>query len=150
MRIVEVTPDKLTLEDRPRLMAGFVWFMGLACIYAALSGQTGDMPETILVTLLGVGAFVMAHYFFPFQRLTFDHSTGKFTREVARITGRLLLQIPLAEVERIAVQAQWSDNSRMERLILIRDCERVPLEYGFTSAPREQMVKDINDWLKRR
>ncbi|WP_143534517.1 hypothetical protein [Roseovarius albus] len=144
-----MTPDKLTLEDRPRLMAGFVWFMGLACIYAALSGQTRDMPETILVTVLGVGAFVLAHYFFPFQRLSFDCRSGQFTREVARVTGRLQSKIPLTEIERVAVQAQWSDNSRMERLVLIKDRERVPLEYGFTSSPREQMAKDINAWLAR-
>ncbi|WP_120501957.1 hypothetical protein [Roseovarius sp. EL26] len=147
MRIVETSPDKLILEHRPKFMAGLIWFLGLTCIYMGLSGQTDGIVETMLVTFLGVGAFGLAHHFFPFQRLTFDRAAGLFTREVARITGPFLTELPLAEVERITVQAQWSDSSRLERLIMIHRGKKLPLEYGYFSAPRTGLAKDINTWL---
>ena len=137
MHIIEHTPQRLTLEYRPKFMAGLLWFMGLTCIFLALSGQTDGMLETVLVTFLGVGILGLAHHFFPFQRLTFDRTAG------------LLTKLSLTEIERAAVQAQWADNSRMERLILIRKGEKFPVEYGFYSRPRDGLAKDINSWLAK-
>ena len=147
MKIVETSPDRLILEDRPRFLAGFVWVMSAACLLAVVTGKTDWPAETLLVIGLGFGGGWIAHRFFPYQRLIFDRRAERFTRVVARITGRTVTTLPLPEIERAAVQAQWSEGTRMERLALVAGGERLPLEFGFYGASRDGLAKDINAWL---
>ncbi|SLN52949.1 hypothetical protein PEL8287_02822 [Roseovarius litorisediminis] len=147
MKIVENTLDLLILEDRPRFFAGFLWCMGAACLMAVITGQTDWPGEALLITPLGLGTLWIAHHFFPFQRLTFDRPNGWFTRLEARVNGRTVSTLPLSGIERAAVQAQWSDNSRMERITLVVEGEKHPLEFGFTASARGGLADDINSWL---
>ena len=124
-----------------------MWFLGVACIWSSLSGQTSGMAETVLVTSLGFGMLWIAHQLFPYQRLTFNKKTGLFTRVVARLNGRKITSHALSNIERAAIEAQWSEGTRMERLALVINGEKHPLEFGFYGTSRGGLVKKINTWL---
>ena len=149
MKTVSNTPTRLIVEDRPHLLAGVIWLMGLAALLAAFTGQTAGIAETLLVYALGMGTLGLAWQFFPFQRYTFDRSAGEFTRRIARVTGATTDTLPLAEIERAALQSHWSDGTRMQRVTLQTSAGPVPLEFGFVSAEREPVVAEINNWLQR-
>ena len=147
MRVVENTSSRLTLEDRPRFLAGFLWFMGLLCLFTAITGKTEGLGEAIIVPALGVMTCGIAHYFFPFQRITFDRTNARMTRVLARLTGRKVTSYPLHGIRRAKLQAQWSESSRLERLALEVDTTTLPLEFGYSSASRADLVELINTWL---
>jgi hypothetical protein len=148
MKVTENTPDLLVLEDRPWLLAGFIWLMGAACLYAVLTGQTRGLAETLLLIFLGTGSLWVAHRFFPYQRLSFDRRSGRFTRVVARISGRKVTTLPLSDIAGAAVQSNWREGHRMERLVLITQSDRLPLEFGFYCTPRGPLADTINHWIK--
>ena len=147
MKILETTPNHLILEDRPRLVAGFVWFTGVSCIWAALAGQMDGLGQASLVAALGVGTLWIAHQFFPFQRLRFDRRSETLTRIVARLNGRKVTTNTLSSIERAAVEAQWNEGTRMERLALVINGEQHPLEFGFYGKSRGGLANEINTWL---
>ena len=149
MQTASNTYKQLVIEDRPHFLAGFIWLMGLAALLAAFTGQTAGLPETLLVAALGFGTVGLAWHFFPFQRYTFDRTAGAFTRRIARVTGATVDTLPLAEIERAALQSHWSDGTRMQRVALLTKDGPLPLEFGFVSAEREPIVSDINGWLKQ-
>ena len=105
--------------------------------------------ETTLVAFLGAGAMWIAHHFFPYQRMTFDRTTGNFTRVVARLNGRKVTTHALSNIERVAIEAQWNEDTRMERLALVIGGEKTPLEFGFYGASRDKLASEINAWLSR-
>ena len=144
MKIVETTPNHLILEDQPRLLAGFVWFIGAFCIWAALAGQMDGLGETTLVAALGIGTLWIALQFFPFRRLRFDSRYEMFTRVVARLNGRKITSHTLSSIERAAVEAQWNEGTRIERLALVINGEKHPLEIGFYGTSRGRLAKEIN------
>ncbi len=148
MKIVETTPDLLIIEDRP----WFLWILVpvLACppLYASVTGQVDGTWETILCFCLGVGMFWFLHHFAPFQRFTFDRTSGTFTHWIKRINGTRDWHVPLSEIQRAAEQAQWSDGTRLERVALITKGGRHPLESGFSSRRAKPMVEAINTWLE--
>ena len=148
MKIVEDTDDRLVIEDRPVLLAGATWTMSAAALLAVMLGGLGSVGEMLLVTALGFGGCTLAWWAFPFQRITFSRSAGHVSRRIARVTGATTINLPLAEIRSAAAQGNWSDGTRMERLVFLTDRGPVPLEYGFGSAPRDDIVRRINDWLK--
>ena len=149
MRTVSNTPDRLVIEDRPRVLAITLWLMGLGALFAAVSGQTDGIAETLLVFILGTGVLCMAWYFFPFQRFTFDRTVGAFTRRIARVTGATVETLELDQIERAALQSQWNDGTRMDRVALLTKSGPFPLEFGFVNARRAPVVSDINSWLEQ-
>lgn len=149
MQTVSNSPERLVIEDRPHFLAGFIWLMGLAAFLAAATGQTDGLGETLLVFILGLGTLALAWHFFPFQRYTFDGQSGEFTRRIARVTGATVDKLPLAEIDRAALQSSWSDGTRMQRVALLTKAGPLPLEFGYVSSEREPVVSEINDWLKR-
>lgn len=149
MQTVSNTHKRLIIEDRPHFLAAFMWLMGLAAVFAAFTGQTAGVAETLLVAFLGLGTVGIAWHFFPFQRFTFDRKAGDFTRRIARVTGATIDTLPLAEIESAALQLHWSDGARMQRVTLVTKSGPVPLEFGYVGAEREPVVSDINGWLQR-
>ncbi len=148
MRVIHETDENLVIEDRPWFLAGVVWFLGLAAMLAALTGQMRGTGETILVLALGLGAAAIAWHFMPFQRLDFDRSSGTFTRTIARVTGKKQETRPLATIQQAASQGSWSEGARMERVALLTDDGLYPLEYGYSGSSRAEVIRAINDWLE--
>lgn len=148
MRIVEKSGARLVMEDRPWSLAVWLWTMGLGALSAVLLGQLDGAVESVLVGLLGLAATGVAWYFFPFQRITFDRESGTMTRRIARVSGATEVALPLGGIRRAASQGSFSDGgTRLERIALLTDDGPYPLEFGFGSAPRGALIREINEWL---
>jgi hypothetical protein len=148
MRVIHQTPEMLVIEDRPWFIAGVIWLMGLAAIYAAVAGQLRSTGETILVLALGIGTSAIAWYFLPFQRFVFDRVNGTLARKIARVTGSKHETRSLNTIRQAASQGEWSaEGSRMERVALLTDDGPYPLEFGFSGTSRTDVIKAINVWL---
>lgn len=147
MKIVEHTPDRLLIEDRPWFLWILIPVLALPALFASLTGQLSSLGETVLVGALGIGMFWFLHHFAPFQRFTFDRATGRFTHTIQRINGRKSWIVPLSDIERAAEQAHWSDGARLERVALITKDGRHPLESGYSSRRAKPTIDAINAWL---
>ncbi len=147
MKITRTSPDRLIIEDRP----WFLWLLlpglGAPSLFAALTGQVDGWGATLLVAALGIGALWVAWHYAPFQRFTFDRSTGTLTHQVTRLNGTKSWERPLTDIRRAADEGHYSDGSRMQRVTLLTTDGRYPLESGFTSSSRAPVIAAINDWL---
>jgi hypothetical protein len=147
MRTVLNTPDHLVIEDRPWFIAGTLWAAGLVAGFAASTGQMQTEGETLLLGALGLAIIAVTWRFVPYQRLTFDRATGKFTRRIARVTGVTTDTLYLRDIRRAAAQSDWGEAGRLERLVLLTRDSTVPLEFGFVGVPRARLIDTINSWL---
>ncbi len=148
MKVTETSPDRLVIEDRPWFLWLAFGILGGAALISALLGLVeGGWAERLLVGLLGAGALGVGWHFAPFQRFTFDRANSTFTHDIRRITGARTWTRPLREIRRAADEGNWSDGSRLERITLLTEDGRYPMESGFTSQSRNQVIKAINAWL---
>ncbi|MGC1429292.1 MAG: hypothetical protein WA822_11940 [Albidovulum sp.] len=148
MKPVKTTPDLLVIEDHPWALAGMVWLMSAAPLYAVATGQTDGMANTLIAAVLGLGAAGIAWWFFPFQTVVFDRSSGEVTRTIRRIGKSTTETLRLDQIKRAANQGDFSDSgSRMERVALMTNDGPYPLELGFVGTSRAPVITAINDWL---
>ena len=148
MKVIETTPDRLVIEDRPWFLWIILTLLGTSSIIAGFGGQTAGPTETTVVFVVGLGAFGVLWHFAPFQRFTFDRSSGVFTHRVIRVTGRKTWERPLSDIRRAADEGNWRDGARLERITLLtHDGNRHPLESGFSSQSRKPVIDAINEWL---
>ncbi len=147
MKIIENNASKLVLEDRPIVLTTCLWLMGLAAISAALTGATGSTGETLAMGACGIGTTLVAWHFFPFQRITFDRESGHMHRRIARVTNATEILLPFAKIRSAAGQGNWSEGTRMERIVLLTDEDPYPLEFGFFGTSRKAEIDAINTWL---
>ncbi len=147
MRTVYESAEHLVIEDRPWLYAVLLWIMGIAALWNALTGQLHGAFETLLVLALGTGTIWIAWGFFPYQRFIFDRARNTFTRRIARVNGAATSTLPITQIERAATQSDWSEGTRLERVVLLTRDGPYPLEFGFGSTPRRDVVATINGWL---
>lgn len=148
MKVIETTPDRLMIVDRPWFLWIILTLLGTSSIIAGFSGQTAGPTETNVVFVVGLGAFGVLWHFAPFQRFIFDRQNGVFTHRVIRITGRKTWERPLSEIRRAADEGNWRDGARLERITLLtHDGDRHPLESGFSSQSRRPVIDAINEWL---
>ena len=150
MRITKNTDRQLVIVHRPWFLAGCLWAMGLAAVYATVSGtQKGGLAEQILVALLGVGTCFAAWYWFAFLRITFDRDLGQVEHISFRPFGTRWRYLPLDRVKGAVIEASWSDGARLTRLALDTEDGRAQLEYGYGSADRTDLEQAVNEWLSR-
>ena len=151
MKIVENTDRRLVIEHRPWFLAGTIWAMGLAAIYATMTGDGMDsLAEHVLVGILGIGVTWIAWYWFAFLRITFDRDTGQVEHRSLRPIGSRRKFLDLAKIKFARIEASWSDGgTRLTRLVL--DCEDgvAALEYGYGSGDRTVLETAVNEWLTR-
>ena len=147
MKIVQTTPRRLVIEDRPWFLWLLLPVLALPSLYASLTGQIDGVWTTLLVGGLGAGMLWIVHHFAPFQRLTFDRDTGLFTHDLYRITGRARFERPLAEIKCAADEGHYSDGTRLSRVTLLTTDGRHPLESGFSSRNPKPVIQVINAWL---
>lgn len=151
MRIFETSPDRLILEDRPILLAGFLWLAGGASLWAALVPQGGEgWAERALLLFLGIGVCAVAAVFFPFARIVFDRRAGVMTRRRGHVDRARVLTIALSDVARVRRQSQLGDDGvRMWRLVVeTTDGGVIPLETGFSAGDRAEIEAAISEWFK--
>lgn len=147
MKVAASSPERLVVEDRPWFLWITLPFLGAPALFAALTGQVDGWLETLLVFTVGVGIFWILWYFAPFQRFTFDRASNTFIHDVHRITGHKRWERPLSDIRRAADEGHWSDGSRLERITLLTNDGRHPLESGYSSGSRKDVVTAINKWL---
>lgn len=150
MKITANTDSHLVIVHRPWFLAGCLWAMGLAALYATVSGtQQGGLAEQILVAVLGFGVCFAAWYWFAFLRITFDRDLGRIEHISFRPFGTRWKYLDLARVKGAVIEASWSDGARLTRLALDTEDGRAQLEYGYGSADRTAIEVAINEWLTR-
>lgn len=151
MKIVENTDRRLVIEHRPWFIAGMIWAMGLAALYAAVTGNGMDsLAEHLLVAALGVGVTSVAWYWFAFLRITFDRDTGQVEHRSLRPIGSRSKFLDLAKVNGARIEASWSDEgARLTRLVLDTEDGVAALEYGYGGGGRTALETAVNEWLTR-
>ncbi len=150
MKIVENTDRRLVIVHRPWVMAGLIWAMGLAALYGAVTGkQIHSTAEHVLVAALGIGVTFAAWYWFAFLRITFDRDQGQVEHRALRPFGSRSKFLDLAGVRGAQIEAQWSENARLTRLVLDTEDGMAALEYGYGSGDRTALETAVNEWLTR-
>jgi hypothetical protein len=151
MKIAENTDRRLVIVHRPWFLAGFVWLMGFAALYGAITGkQIDSLAEHVLVATLGVGVTFAAWYWFAFLLITFDRDTGQVEHRSLRPVGLRNKFIDLARINGASIEANWTDKgSRLTRLVLDTEDGKAALEYGFGGGDRTAVKAAINEWLTR-
>lgn len=147
MKVVSNSPDRLVIENRPWFLWAVFFGLGGTALFSAVTGQVGDWGTTFLVATMGTGAIWAGWRFEPFQRFVFDRQAGTFVHEVHRLTGSRTWQRPLADIRRAADEGHWSDGARLERITLLTNDGRHPLESGYGSTRRKPVIDAINEWL---
>ena len=148
MNIVEQTPKRLVIEDRPWFLWIILPCLGVPAVFSALTGGVDGWVATIIVLAIGIAALWVAWHFAPFQRFTFDRDAQTFTHNVTRLNGSRTWETPLSDIRRAADEGHWSDGNRLERITLLTEDGRYPLESGFTGFSRKAVIDEINSWLK--
>ena len=149
MKIVENTDRRLVIVHRPWFTAGFMWLMGFAALYGAITGkQIGSLGEHVLVAALGVGVTFAAWYWFAFLRITFDRDTGQVEHRTLRPFRARSRFLDLAGVREARIEMDWSKRVHLSWLALDTEDGMAALEHGFGSADRG-LARAINEWLKR-
>jgi len=111
MKILQDTPDRLVIEDRPVVLAWILVGMIVATAAASLWLLTeGDW--TGLWLSLAPAGFALAFVVFVVRvQATFDRSAGVITIETSSLRRRMNDVVPLAEVRRADVQTYLSKMS---------------------------------------
>ena len=148
MKIVEQTQARLVIEDRPWFLWIILPCLGIPAIVSALTGNVDGWAGTIIVASIGIGALWVAWHFAPFQRFIFDRDTATFVHKVARLNGSQTWEKPLKDIRRAADEGHWSDGARLERVTLLTQDGRYPLESGYTGFSRKAVIDSINNWLE--
>lgn len=149
MRIVEQSDERLVIEHRPWLLAGIIWVLGLAALYAGVTGQNMRGPaEHLLVLALGIGTTFAAWYWFAFLRITFDRAQGRVEHRSLRPFGSRSKYLDLAKVRQARVEfTRTRSGGRLRRLVLDTPDGVAALEYGFASGDRAALAAEVNAWL---
>ncbi|MXQ09116.1 hypothetical protein GQ651_14810 [Alphaproteobacteria bacterium GH1-50] len=150
MRIIEETPDRLVLEDRPWVLWLTLVPVGATTLLAVLTGEVQGRFLPILVGLIGLGAFWVLHRYAPLQRFDFDRTLGRFTHSVRRLTGAQDWVIDLDRLEQAAEQALWHGDQRLTRIALVTEDGPHPLEAAYSGRNNGELIATITAWLNGR
>ncbi len=147
MKVTAKSADHLTVESRPLFVTGLTWLLGLAALIGGILENDMGSVERLLVLVLGLGTCAVAWRLMPLTALDFDRPNGTLIVTHARITGATRSRYPFADVERMSVQFDRTDGTNLERLVLKSETGVTPLEFGFFSSPRDDVMHEINAWL---
>lgn len=149
MEVTAKSPDHLTVESRPWFVTGVTWLLGLAAILGAVFGDDMGFVERCFVLALGFGICAVAWRLMPFTSLDFDRADGTLTVTHARVTGATQSKYALTDIVRTLVQTDRTDSADLERLVLKTNEGITPVEFGFFSTPRQDIMQEINVWLEQ-
>ena len=149
MKITEQSKDHLVVRHVPWFVGGFMAIMGAVALYTSIFKPESftNTAEAILVPTLGVALLGGAWWFAAIVTLVFERTGARMTFRESRLLRPSEKIFDLRQVERVQLQANWSDGSRLTRLALRTEDGVTPLETGYTSADRKKIMKAINAWL---
>ncbi|MCX7288686.1 MAG: hypothetical protein NTW20_14330 [Rhodobacterales bacterium] len=158
MRIVEETPDRLTLEDRPWVLGTVLAIVILVMALIALL----TVAENIWLGLgMALGAALFGAAFVAFVRrviVIFDRRAGAVVIRTASLTGQTEATHPLADIRGAGVDTSISRStsqgsgrssvSTTHRTILHLPDGDVPLTEVYSGGDAAaRMAEAVNRWL---
>jgi hypothetical protein len=159
MKILQETPERLVIEDRPVLLA--LILVGMIVMTAAITLwllAEGDWTG-LWLSLAPVGFAVAFVVFVVRVQATFDRAAGLVTIETASIRRRTHETLPLADLRGAEVQTYFSQvagpgrkQTRMSRPVLrvAGAPEPRPLMESYTAGNgAADAAASINRWLGR-
>lgn len=160
MRVLETTPNRLILEDRPVALAVILGLVILFLLFLALAtfGESLWLGFALLfMAALFGGAMVI---FVRRVIVLLDRDTGTISINTTSLLGRSEATHPLAQLSRASVETQISRStssnggrsatSHTHRTVLHFGSEVVPLTMVHTAGDSaDRMATAINGWLGR-
>ena len=160
MNIREISPRRLTLEDRPWVLGIILAVVILFLLFLALatSGQSLWLTFAMLLMAALFGAAFVA--FVRRVIVIFDRDTGAVVIRTKSVLGQSETTHPLAEISHASVETtisrstssngRRSTTSQTHRTVLHIGAEVVPLTQVYSSGDgAERMAAAINDWLRQ-
>lgn len=148
MKVASTSYEHLTVESTPWFVTGTTWLLGLAALLGAFFTDDMGFAERLLVFALGAGICAVAWKLMPFISLDFDRPDGTLVVTHARVTGTKQTKYALSDIERTMVQIDNTDSAGLERLALKTADGVIPIEFGYFSTPRKDVMAEINAWLE--
>jgi hypothetical protein len=159
MKIVEETPARLVLDDRPWLLGGLI-----AAAIVILAGfglfRLSQGGEGGIAALLGAAGFGIAFAIFVRRvEAVFDRASGELVVRTSTIRGRSEARRPLAEIASAEVETRESSRGRRRRrrepmrvhrpmLRLSSGGALVPLNPMFAAGDAAREAADaVNRWI---
>lgn len=159
MKVIEDTPGRLVLEDRPWLL-GSVLIIGIL-IFLALAMGTYDVSIWLGIGF-GLASLLLAVCFVAFVRrvlVLFDRSAGALVIRTRSLMGQGEKTLALSDVTGAEVETSRSTSTNNDggtsisithRPVLATRSGPVPLTQVFSSGNgAEEIASAINAWLAR-
>lgn len=160
MRILETSPQRLSLEDRPWVLGVILVVVILFLLFLALAtfGESLWLGfALVLMAALFGGAMVI---FVRRVIVVFDREAGNILIRTASLLGQTETIHPLAQLSHASVETSVSRStssnggrrttSRTHRTVLHLGADTVPLTQVFTGGDgADRAATVINDWLGR-
>jgi len=107
MRIVEETPDRLVLEDRPVLFAlGYALAVLAMFAVALFAAQNGDLLEARALGVAGLLALIVALAIVRRTVVSLDGRQRQVTIRRSGVLRRTVAEVPLATVRGAEIQSR--------------------------------------------
>ncbi|HXG55079.1 MAG TPA: hypothetical protein VNJ03_06835 [Vicinamibacterales bacterium] len=146
MRIIEQTAGTLVLQEKPRLVS----LVGGLFVVAGTGVALGSDERLFGAAFAAAGAAIIL-VFANTVTVTFNRTTGRFTRAVRGLVRNRETTLPLAAITGVDVEGSASaDPSRAYRVTLRQSSgARVPLtdSYGSGREDKEQIASAIRQFL---
>lgn len=158
MRVLEISPQRLVLEDRPMVLGIILAVVIVLLAFLALvtARESGWIALALtLMAALFAGAFVL---FVRKVTVIFDREVGVVVIASKSVMGQKESSRPLSDLARASVETSISRStssnggrattSRTHRTVLHFGDETVPLTLVFSGGDRaDRAARAINDWL---
>ena len=152
MKIIEDTPDRLVVEDRPILIGLILTVSLVFSVYLIFVGYSeGRMFLLFAMLFFAAGALLAFLTVVKRTRLVLDRTSGRMILRVASSRKTDETREPLKSVNRAVVQETHSTDSRGSRIVLTFEGRKsLPLTNHFSggTAP-EHVVDRINAFLEK-
>lgn len=159
MKVIEQTPDRLTLEDRPIFLGIFmaVFILGFAW-RGIMDAIAGDFAAAFIPLVIVVGMTALTFgLLIEVVQLRFDRTEGLIRLRRTKASGTREESFPLSEFRAAEVESRRAFGSGSRRheathravLVLGADQRRVPLTKTFAKGQSaEATATAINRWWR--
>lgn len=148
MRIVENTPDRLVIKDRPFFTAALLWVAGGAATWFGFMMWGGPFLAFPIVTMAsGLILLLLAWRCLPTITVILDRTSNKVTWRATRLTGRTHREMAMRDVHAAGIYRSLFGTGGLRRVALNPKAEAFSLEYGLIGLRRRKLIAEINTWL---
>lgn len=141
-------PERLVVTSRPwAVLVGGHMASAAPAILAVTDPGIGSLAMRLFVFALGAGFSFVVWRFLPFLTLVLDRDAGTVAILHHRVTGTTATRYPLSAITGAMYQSDWSDNARLERLALRGPEGPIPVEFGYSGAPRAAIASEVDAWI---